>query len=236
MTDRPFNPLFILEVIPRLLSFFPVTLMMMAGTIVLGSLLGFILARAKVRGTGVGSALARGYTMLMRCTPPIVLLFIVYYGVPELLMAVAGVDINSYAKSFFVIFTLTLLFAATISEVMRSAYQAVDKGQREAAVSMGLSETQAFLRITFPQALAVALPTAGTSVIALMKDGALAYTIGLIDMMGQGTLVIARNFGAYGLETYLALALVYWFFTIIIERTFLVVENRLSRGRRPVAS
>lgn len=236
MSNRPFNPAFIFEVIPALLRFLPVTLLMMLGTVFFGLLLAFLVARAKIRRRRISLVLANAYTMIMRCTPAIVLLFIVYYGVPELLMAVAGIDINTYAKSFFVILTLSLLFAATMSEVMRSAYESVDKGQREAAVSIGLSEAQAFRRIVFPQALVVALPNFGTSLIALMKDGALAYSIGLIDMMGQGTLIIARNYGAYGLETYIALALIYWGLTIVIERVFGFIEQRLSRGRRSVAA
>jgi L-cystine transport system permease protein len=64
-----------------------------------------------------------------------------------------------------------------------------------------------------------------------MKEGALAYTIGMIDMMGQGTLIISRNYGAYGLEIYIALALIYWALTIIIEKGFGLLERFLSRGK-----
>ncbi|GHV63245.1 amino acid ABC transporter permease [Spirochaetia bacterium] len=233
--DRPFFPAFIIKVIPNLLVFLPVTLLIMAGTVLLGSALGFILARARLRPTLIPRKLSEGYTMAMRCTPSIVLLFIVYYGLPELFQALFDVDINNWYKGIFVILTLTLLFAATMSEVMRSAYQAIDKGQREAAVSIGLSETQAFFRIVLPQAVVVALPNFGNALINLMKEGALAYTIGFIDMMGQGTLIISRNYGSYGLETYIALAIIYWGLTIIIEKNFQRIEKHLSRGKRSVA-
>ena len=69
-----------------------------------------------------------------------------------------------------------------------------------------------------------------------MKEGALAYTVGLIDVMGAGTLIIARNYGAFALETYIALALIYWALTIVIERSFLGLEKRLGKGRRSVGS
>jgi L-cystine transport system permease protein len=82
----------------------------------------------------------------------------------------------------------------------------------------------------------VALPNFGNALIALMKEGALAYTIGMIDMMGQGTLIISRNYGAYGLETYIALALIYWALTIIFERTFRGIEKYLSRGKRSLGT
>jgi amino acid ABC superfamily ATP binding cassette transporter, permease protein len=64
-----------------------------------------------------------------------------------------------------------------------------------------------------------------------MKEGALAYTIGLIDLMGKGDLIIYNNQGAYNLETYIALSLIYWAMTIIIEKTFMHLEMRLSRQR-----
>jgi L-cystine transport system permease protein len=233
--DRPFYPEFIVKVFPRLLAFLPVTLFLMLGTVIAGSALGFVLARARMSRRPLPRLLARSYTMIMRCTPSIVLLFIVYYALPELVMAIFGIDINSVYKGVFVIITLSLLFAANMGELMRAAYLSVDSGQREAALSAGLSEAQALLRITLPQAVVAALPNFCNALVGLMKEGALAYTIGMIDMMGQGTLIISRNYGAYGLETYIALALIYWAVTIIMERSFRALEKRLSRGKRSLA-
>lgn len=233
---RPFNPLFIVEVFFELLPFLPVTLLMLIGSLFFGSLLGFILARAKVNGRRVSRLLADIYITVMRCTPPIVLLFIVYYGLPELLLTTTGLDINNIAKGIFVLVTYTLLSGATLSELMRASYEAIDRGQWEAAVSIGLSPFQAFYRIMLPQAVAVALPNFCNVLINLMKDGALAFTIGLIDVMGKGTLIISKNFGAYALETYLALALIYWGLTLFFEKTFHVLEKSLSRGKRSLAA
>jgi L-cystine transport system permease protein len=232
---RPFKPSFIFEVFFDLLPFLPVTLLMFAGSVIFGSLLGFILARAKVRGRKISRLLADTYVAVMRCTPPIVLLFIVYYGLPELLLTTIGLDINSIEKGIFVLVTFTLLFGAVMSEIMRSAYESIDKGQWEAAVSIGLSPFQAFYRIMLPQATAVALPNFSNVLINLMKDGSLAFTVGLIDIMGKGTLIISKNFGAYALETYIALALIYWTLTLIIEKSFDFIENSLSRGKRSIA-
>lgn len=234
--DRPFYPEFIIAVIPRLLAFLPVTLLIVGGTVASGSLLGLALAKARMGRNRALRAVSSGYTLAMRCTPSIVLLFILYYALPELVLALFGLDINGISRSFFVILALTLLFAANMGELMRSAYEAVDKGQREAALSTGLSEAQAFFRITGPQAAVVALPNFGNALIALMKEGALAYTIGMIDMMGQGTLIISRNYGAYGLETYIALALIYWALTIVFERSFRGIEKYLSRGKRSLGT
>lgn len=233
---RPFEPSYIFQVIPQLLPYLSVTLSIMACVVILGSLLGFFLARARIRRRHVLGLLADAYIGILRCTPPIVLLFIVFYGLPALLLAVTGVNINGIYKGIFVLITFTLLFAAPMAEVMRSAYLAIDPGQREAAISVGMSEPQAFMHIVLPQAAAVALPNFGNALINLMKDGTLAYTIGLIDVMGQGTLIIARNFGAYALETYLALTIIYWALTLIIEQLFGSIERHLSKGKKPISA
>ncbi|MDR0539410.1 MAG: amino acid ABC transporter permease [Spirochaetaceae bacterium] len=228
--DRPFHFDFAVQVLPQVLRFLPVTLGMMAATAAAGSLAGFALARLRLRKRGPAAWVAGAFIMAMRCTPSIVLLFLVYYGLPALTQALTGIDINGASRVLFVVITLTLLFAASCAELFRAAYLAVPPGQREAALSAGLSEAQSFRRIVLPQAAVAALPAFGNALIALLKEGALAYTIGMVDMMGAGNLIITRNYGSYTLETYLALALIYWVLTALIERAFLALEARLSRG------
>ena len=226
---RPFNPMKIPEFIPQLLPFLSVTLAIMLATVFFGGILGFILAFCKLKGR-VSAKIAQAYIYIIRCIPSIVMLFMVYYGLPKFLL-VFNIDINNYDRAFFVILTFSLLFAASMAEVFRTAYIAIDKGQAEAALSIGLTPLQAFIRIVFPQALVVALPNFTNALVNLMKEGALAYTIGLIDLMGKGDLIIYNNQGAYNLETYIALSLIYWAMTIIIEKTFMHLEMRLSRQR-----
>lgn len=228
---RPFHPTFILQVIPELLLYLPVTLGIMVGTVFVGGIFGFILAFAKVRRRPVFKAAADAYTYVTRCVPSVVLLFIVFYGLPELLSSI-GININGFSNGFFVIVTFSIMYAANISEVFRSSYLAIDKGQREAAVSIGLTETQAFRRIVLPQSVVVALPNFTNSLINLMKEGALAYTIGLIDIVGQGNRIIGRYQGSYTLEVYLALGILYWLMTILIQRIFGWVEGRLAKGKK----
>ena len=226
---RPFNPMKIPEFIPQLLPFLSVTLAIMLATVFFGGILGFILAFCKLKGR-VSANIAQAYIYIIRCIPSIVMLFMVYYGLPKFLL-IFNIDINNYDRAFFVILTFSLLFAASMAEVFRTAYIAIDKGQTEAALSIGLTPLQAFIRIVFPQALVVALPNFTNALVNLMKEGALAYTIGLIDLMGKGDLIIYNNQGAYNLETYIALSLIYWAMTIIIEKTFMHLEMRLSRQR-----
>lgn len=231
MDTRAFDPAMIVAVIPDLLRFLDVTLLVAITSIVLGSLGGIALAWMKLSKKRVLFAIAEAYIYIMRCTPSIVLLFIVFYGLPELLFSFFGFNANTVHRAVFAILTFTLLFSAYISEVFRAAYLAVPKGQYEAAVSIGLSPWQTVFRVVLPQAAVIALPNFGNATINLMKEGALAYTIGLIDLIGQGSLIIAQNFGAYGIETYTACMLIYWILTLLIEQAFARLERRLDKGQ-----
>ena len=229
---RPFQPSFILEALANLIPYLGVTLAILLATVLIGSLLGAVLASAKIKKKRGFKQLAEVYTLVLRCTPPIVLLFIVYYGLPEFIERTLGVNINHINKGIYVVIALTLLFAATISEVMRTSYESIDKGQYEAAASIGMSEFQIFRRIMLPQCIVIMFPNFGNALISLMKEGALAYSIGLIDVMGKGQLIIGNHYGANALETYLALAILYWSMTLIIERIFALCETRLLKGKQ----
>ena len=231
MQTRPFSPDIIFTSIPALLPYLAVTLVVGVTSILTGSILGMLLAWAKLSRHKVIRALADGYTYIIRCTPSIVLLFIVFYGLPKFMEAEFGIDMDNLSRAIFVIITFTLLFGAYVSEVFRSAYETVDRGQYEAAVTIGLSPEQAFFRVMLPQAAVIALPNFGNSVINLMKESALAYTIGLIDLLGRTNLIISKNYGAYGVELYVACLLIYWALSFLIEQAFLRMESYLGRGR-----
>ena len=195
MQNRPFSPEVIFSSIPALLPYLLVTLEVGLISILTGSILGMLLAWAKLSSHKVVRCAADGYTYVIRCTPSIVLLFIVFYGLPKWMEFAFAIDIDDLSRAVFVIITFTLLFGAYVSEVFRSAYLAVPKGQYEAAVTIGLSPLSAFIHVMLPQAAVIALPNFGNSVINLLKESALAYTIGLIDLLGRTNLIIAKNYG-----------------------------------------
>ena len=230
METRAFDIGMIAQVLPDLLTYLDVTLLVALVSIALGSLLGGLLAWANLSGTAPLRWAALSYVYVMRCTPSIVLLFIVFYGLPKLMEAAFRYDMNELHRAVFAIITFTLLFSAYISEVFRAAYTAVPRGQYEAAVSAGLTPFQAFRHVILGQAALVALPNFGNATINLLKEGSLAYTIGLIDMIGKGNLIIAQNFGAYGIEIYLAALLIYWVLVLLLEQVFALVEKHLDVG------
>ena len=230
METRAFDIGMIAQVLPDLLTYLDVTLLVALVSIALGSLLGGLLAWANLSGTAPLRWAALSYVYVMRCTPSIVLLFIVFYGLPKLMEAAFRYDMNELHRAVFAIITFTLLFSAYISEVFRAAYTAVPRGQYEAAVSAGLTPFQSFRHVILGQAALVALPNFGNATINLLKEGSLAYTIGLIDMIGKGNLIIAQNFGAYGIEVYLAALLIYWVLVLLLEQAFAAVEKHLDVG------
>ena len=230
--DRPFYPEKIAEFIPALLPYLLVTFEILFGTVIVGLVLGFFLAKGRLSKRTWKRKTAGFIINALRCTPSIVMLFIIFYGLPALFWALFKLDINNWSKSVYVISALGLLFSASAAEIMRSSYLAVPAGQREAALTSGLTEEQAFVRILLPQAFVVSLPNLGNSLIALLKEGSLAFTIGLIDIMGKGNLIISMNFGGYALETYIALAIIYWVLTILLEQLFKRIEKHFSKGRK----
>lgn len=232
--EKYFDINYLWSALPSLLPYLWVTLYIAGFAVIGGSIFGLLLAVMKLSKSRVLRTFANSYTTIMRCTPSVVLLFLIYYGVPAFSENIFGLDIQSVNTGVFVVLTFSLQFAAMMSEVIRSSYLSVDSGQFEAAVSVGLTPFQAYRRIIFPQAFVIALPNFGNGLIAVLQEGALAYTIGFIDIVGKANLLIANNFNTHALEIYLALAIIYWVLSITIEKIFGALEKAFSKGKKPL--
>jgi L-cystine transport system permease protein len=110
----------------------------------------------------------------------------------------------------------------------------VDKGQQEAAFSVGMGSIQALKRIIFPQAFAIALPNLGNTVIQLFKETSLAFIIGVNDIMGEAQLIIARGYGVKQFETFIAVSLIYWGICIAMEKSFYSLEKMYKKGHKEI--
>lgn len=232
--EKYFDVSYIWSALPNLLPYLWITLYIAAFSVIGGSVFGLLLAAAKLSSNKILRLLANGYTTVIRCTPSIVLLFLVYYGIPAFAEGVFGIYLQNVPTGVFVVVTFSLQFAALMSEVIRSSYLAIDRGQFEAAVSVGLTPFQAYRRIIFPQAFVVALPNFGNGLISVLQEGALAYTIGFIDIVGKANLIIANNYGTHTLEIYIALAVIYWILSISIEKIFALLEKAFSKGKQSI--
>lgn len=209
----------------KLIPYLRVTFAYAGASLLAGIVFGFVLTAFKVGKSKILRAIGNVYTAIFRSIPPVVLLFLVYYGLPTLYEAIFGTSIRKKSVLFFVIIAVTLFATASISETMRSAYTSVDKGQYEAAVSIGLSKFKAYTRIVFPQAVYYAIPSLGNLITYLIKEGSLGFTIGLVDVFGKANTLNQNTYSNYILEIYISLALLYWLVAIVIERLLKLAQK-----------
>ncbi|MDR3344178.1 MAG: amino acid ABC transporter permease [Oscillospiraceae bacterium] len=220
-----FEPEAILRFLPKLLTALPVTLGIVLIASAAGLLLGLLLALSRVERLPVLSQLAAVMVSFLRGTPVLVQMFIVYYGLPLLLNTV-GVNIFSWDKIIFIYITYSLNCAAFFSESIRSAVLAVPKGQRDAAAASGLSRAQAYRRIILPQSAVIALPSVGMTLTGLLQDSSLAFSLGILDVMGRANALGAVT--SRVLEAYAAAAILFIALTIVFEQAFRGVQRKLA--------
>ncbi|RQR32498.1 MULTISPECIES: amino acid ABC transporter permease [unclassified Burkholderia] len=165
------------------------------------------------------------YVWFFRGTPGLLVLLVIWNGLPQLIPAFRATWFSPFLAAFI---ALTLIEIAYLSEILRSAYSAIDPGQREGAAALGMSRSQTFLLVILPQAFRVAVPNLINEFISLVKSTSLATIISLKELMTVTQFAIATSFQF--LEWYGA-ALVYYL-VIVSALTVLQhrIERRLSRG------
>ncbi|MET1249464.1 amino acid ABC transporter permease [Sporolactobacillus sp. STCC-11] len=225
----------IINFLGQLLPAINITLIVSLSSIFLGSLLGLLLAAARLSESVVLRVLAGIYVSIIRATPSIIMIFVVYYGMPLLFNSWFHTNIDGWNRMYFVIIALTLLFSAPVSEIFRSAYESISKGQMEAGLMVGMTPFQTFYRIILPQSFVVALPNFANSVVNLLKEGALTFTIGVVDMVAKAQMIVANNSGGYAWQTYCALALIYWVISLAVDKGVSLVEKSYQAKRKTIA-
>lgn len=209
-----------LSVVPQIIAYMPVTLLMAVGAmalaIVLGALLTVIYAIPKLNW------LARFYLLIFRGFPTLVLLFIAYYGIPQIISF--GSDTPAWISA-----TLCLAFkeAAYLEEIFRSGILSVDTGQIEAGRSLGLPNNLVYREIVVPQAMRYIVPPMGNTFIGLLKETSLAFSIGVTEMFGEGKVLASENFQYF--DVYIVVGLLYvvmiYVYTLLQTR----LEHRINR-------
>lgn len=219
----------VFEYFPAIISRFHITLLIVVVAIAAGLLLGLVIALIRMYKVPVLSQLTVLYVSFIRGTPIIVQLFIIYYGVPLLLDEI-GIDVSQWEKLYFVLIAYGLNNSAFMSEIIRSAISSVPAGQREAAYSVGLSRWQALRRVILPQAFLTAFPVFGTRVVNTFESTSLAFTLGIIDMIGQAQAIGSRTY--HELEGYVVLAVIFIVVSLSLEKIFTAAEKKLILNRR----
>lgn len=215
----------IFQYLPSLLTRIHITLIIVLLATIVGLSLGVIIALARIYKIPIINELSILYISFIRGTPIIVQLFIVYYGLPEMLIPI-GININRWDKLNFVLITYGINCAAFMAEIIRVAIVSVPIGQTEAACSIGMTRLQTFHRITAPQAIITALPSIGTNIIGLLQDSSLAFALGVIDVMGQAQAIGSRTLHKF--EGYAAAAIIFIILSILLEKAFSEVEKRAT--------
>ncbi|MGX7328748.1 amino acid ABC transporter permease [Enterococcus bulliens] len=223
-----FQPQLIVQYFPKILSALPVTLGIVLMATGIGLVLGALIAFSRIEKVPILAQISTVFVSFIRGTPILVQLYIVYYGIPALLQA-TGLDISNWNKLIFIYITYGLNTAAFQSETIRAAILSIPEHQKEAAIACGLSRNQFYRKILFPQMLKIALPSFGTTTIALLQDTSLAFTIGLIDVVGKAKAIGAVTY--HTLEGYIGAAIIFIVLSIVLEQVFQVLEKTVQYER-----
>ncbi|SEN49012.1 amino acid ABC transporter membrane protein, PAAT family [Loktanella fryxellensis] len=200
---QPLDLGYMWALLPVLLAYVPLTLFMAAVAMVCALVLAMFLAVERVVRVPVLDWVVRLFISFFRGTPLLVQLFLFYYGLPQVLTFMGGIDGVTAT-----IMGLTLHFAAYMAESIRAAILGVDRSQWEAAQSIGMTRTQVMTRIVLPQAARVAAPTLVNYFIDMIKGTSLAFTLGVTELMGSAQKEAAGSFLYF--EAFLVVAAIYW--------------------------
>jgi cystine transport system permease protein len=185
----------------------------------LGLLLALLIALMRLSRNPVFAAIARIYISVIRGTPLLVQLFVIFYGLPSI-----GVTISPWPSA---IIAFSLNVGGYAAEVIRAAILSVPKGQWEAGHTIGMSRRQSLVRIILPQAARVSVPPLSNTFISLVKDTSLASLILVTELFRQAQQVAA--FSREFMLLYLEAAVIYWVVCLVLAGGQSVLEKRLDR-------
>lgn len=231
---------FMWETFLDVLQGIPVTFKIVAVTLLLSLPLGFLMAVSRSGEGRIGRRIITAYVSVIRGTPVVLQILFLYSLLPTLLnyliKEILGLQYNVFNLNpiiyAYVVFILNT--TAVLSEVLRSALSTVNKGQMEAALSIGMSAPQAYVRIILPQALVAALPNICNATVNLLKSTSLAFMMTVKDVTAIAK--IDASFGYNFLEAYLVIFVVYIFLCSAVQGVFHLTERVVSAYRKPVVS
>lgn len=203
--------------LPFLLQGAWVTIRITALSLVFGIILGTLVALARMSPVRWLSGLTLGYIELLRGTPLLVQIFLIFFGIPQLLQQ----QINEFAAG---VIAFSINSSAYVAEILRAGIQSIPKGQREASLSLGFSPTQTLRYIILPQAFTRVIPPLVNESIALLKNSSLLSAIAVVELTRAGQLVSARTFKPF--EMYLAVSVIYLVMTLILSFVARQLEAR----------
>ena len=207
------------QCMPQLTMGLKLTLQMTILSLVLAVIVGMITCLFSISKVKPLNWISGIYLSLIRGTPLMVQAFFIYFGITGAL----GIRITSFSAAILV---LCLNAGAYLSEIFRSRIAAVNKGQMEAARSLGLPYGVAMRKIILPQAIRIVIPSVLNQFIITLKDTSILSVIGCGELMRQGQLIVARNYESF--KTYAIVAVMYYVVVVVLTKIFQLVERRLA--------
>jgi polar amino acid transport system permease protein len=194
----------------------------------IGIILGVIFALMRTARNPIFGIIGGAYVWFFRGTPALLQLLILYFGLPQF------VDNQDFTRELTAFRAAVIAFGinegAYMTEIMRAGILSVEHGQMDAAKSVGMTQLKAMRHIILPQALRVVVPPTGNEFIALLKNSSVAFTIGLVELLGAANLIYSVNF------KYMELLMVagVWYLAIVTDFSILQaeLERYLARGER----
>ena len=208
------------EFFPILLNGVALTIIVTIGSLLLSTILGLVWAMMRVSGIRVLSGLSAGLINVIRGIPIIVLLFYLYFVMPDL-----GVTLSALQAA---ILGLGIAYSAYQAENFRAGIEAIDKGQIEAAQSIGMGWWLTMRRVVLPQAVRIVLPPYGNVMIMMLKDSSQASTITVAELALQGKLIASSTFKNTSVFTLVALM----YLTMSIPLILLVRHFEKRAGKK----
>lgn len=198
-----------------------ITLLLSFGALIIGTTLGSLLSLVRLSKNKILKFIARSYIEIVRGTPMMVQISLVYFGSYVL----TGVDFDAFLSA---LIAVALNSAAYVAEIIRSGIQSIDKGQTEASRSLGLTSGQTMRHIILPQAVKNILPTLANEFVTLIKETSVASTIGVAELMYASKIVQSNSFQPF--TPLVIVAILYFIFTFSISQLIGVIERRMAHN------
>lgn len=204
--------------LPTLLEGTFITIKLTILIVALGLVLGLIIAFFQTYGNKPVRLLVGIYDRIFRSVPELVLLLIVFYGLPNL-----GFRLSPFYAA---VLALGLRSAAYMAQIFRGSFMSVGSDQLTAAYSLGMGEYKAFIYVIFPQAIRAFIPPFANEYAIILKDTSLAYAIGVVELLRHGQYIIAVEYKP--LPIFLVIAAIYFVLTFGVTRLLKMLENKLK--------
>lgn len=207
------------------------TLIIAVFTVLFGTILGVLMAMARMSKFKLLKWLATAYIEFFRGTPLMVQLMFIFYGLPMIGVTFPTVsfipDFDRFAAG---VVAMSLNSCAYVAEIIRSGIQAVDAGQMEAARCLGFHHREAMTLVILPQAVRNILPALGNEFVTIIKESSIVSVISIADLMFRAKGIIAKTYNS--LECLAVVAIIYFILTFLGGRLIALMERRMSYGRK----